>query len=30
MKFNRSTHFYIATKTMDSVFTKTDPLDYGK
>lgn len=30
MKFNRSTHFYIGTNIMDSVFTKTQPLDYVK
>ena len=30
MKFNRSTHFYIATNIMDSVFTKTQPLEYEK
>lgn len=30
MKFNRSTHFYIATNVMDSVFTKTQPLNYEK
>lgn len=30
MKFNRNTHFYIATNVMDSVFTKTQPLDYAK
>lgn len=28
MKFSRSTHFWIAKKTMDSVFTKNEPLDY--
>lgn len=30
MKFTRSTHFYIATNIMDSVFTKTQPLNYEK
>ena len=30
MKFNRSTQFYIAKDIMDSVFTKTQPLDYEK
>ena len=30
MKFTRNTHFYIATNVMDSVFTKTQPLDYKK
>lgn len=30
MKFARSTHFYIATNIIDSVFTKTNPLNYDK
>jgi hypothetical protein len=30
MKFKRSTHFYIAINIMDSVFTKTQPLNYEK
>ena len=30
MKFNRSTHFYIATNIMDSVFKKIQPLNYEK
>jgi hypothetical protein len=30
MKFTRSTHFYISKNIMDSVFTKTQPLNYEK
>lgn len=30
MKFNRSTNFYIAKNVLDSVFTKTQPMNYEK